>query len=180
MKYIALILVLTVAAPMRNWKAEQVSSSAVEEHIREVIKELPPNSLLRGELLQGARGDGVHYPWMDDMQKEGIKRVVVWVDIRFDPRGRPKQMSVDRTQYFTEYDAGGAPVSETERLKVIRASGLENQLNNLALHRAMHGAWVDVPRPKPRPFVGRTTVEFLDDEWLPMLHAPIYSACETR
>jgi ethanolamine utilization microcompartment shell protein EutL len=52
----------------------------VEKHIQQIMKELPSESLLRGLLLQGARGNGVHYAWMDELSKHGIKRVVVGVD----------------------------------------------------------------------------------------------------
>ena len=165
---IALILFLTVMIPMGSPQVERVTNPTVEEHIRELIGGLPDDSFLRHELQQGVRGDGVHYPWMDEMRKQGIKRVVVWINIRYARNGRPKQMSVNRTEYFTQYDAGGALVSDTARLNAIRASGLEKELDDLALGRAEHGFWVDVPRPRPNPFVGGFHAEFLDDEWFPI------------
>lgn len=45
----------------------------VAQHIRELMKKLPADSLLRQQLVSGARGDGVRHPWMDDMRQEGIK-----------------------------------------------------------------------------------------------------------
>ena len=123
--------------------------------------------------MGGARGDGVRYPWMDEMRQQEIKQAVVWVDIQFDGRGKPKQMKVARTEYFAQYE-GGTPISDDTRLETIRTTGLEKELTSLGLERARHGSWVDLPRPKPRSLIGGTQVQFLDDEWLPALSGSGY------
>ncbi len=174
MAAIAAILILTLAAQTTNLHPGPVTSPAVEQHIRELINELPADSQIRRQLLQGSRGNGVHYPWMDEMQKQEIKKVIVWVAISFDRRGRPKKMNINHTEYFVQYDAGETPVSDAIRLNAIRAAGLEKQLDNLALQRTAKGFWLDVPRPRPHPFVGGAEVEFLDDEWLPVPNVPIF------
>ena len=166
MLLLALILVLGGAVAVDGPQSKHESSVAVEQHIREVVGELPANSLLRGELLHGLRGDGVRYPWMDEMREQGVKQVVVWIGISFNGRGRPKRVDMKRTQYFTQYD-GGEPVLSADRLNAIRASGLEKKLDTLALDRAAHCVWVDVPRPRPHPFVGGAKQTFYDDGWLP-------------
>jgi len=84
-------------------------------------------------------------------------------------------MKVNRAEYFAQYEAR-TPISDNTRVDAIRASGLEGELNIIALEKARHGFWFDVPRPKPHPFVGGTHVEFLDDEWLPSLSTPLYYA----
>jgi hypothetical protein len=173
---VTIILALLISfAQAAGSQAETKSSPVVEAHIRGIIAELPTDSDLRRGLLQGARGNGVHYPWMDEMRRQGIKRVVIWIDISFDHKGRPKKMNVNRTEYFTQY-AGGTPISDNTRVDAIRASGLEGELNTIALEKAKHGFWLDVPRPKPHPFIGGTQTEFLDDEWLPALSAALYYA----
>src|SRR5258708_14045458 len=88
-----LVLLITLIAQTTHSQMETANSPAVEEHIRDIVRELPADSALRRNLLQGARGNGVHYSWMDDMRKQGIKRAIVWVDIRFDSKCRPKKMS---------------------------------------------------------------------------------------
>jgi hypothetical protein len=113
---IAIFFMLAIGAPAGTSQARPATSPAVEEHIRQTIKELPPNSLLRRALLQGARGDGIHYPWMDLMHREGVKRAIVWVGIRFDHRGRPKQIRLSKVQYFTEYAGEGSEVTDPARL----------------------------------------------------------------
>ena len=170
-----LLLLMTFVAQATHSQMKTQQSPAVEDHIRDIIKQLSPDSDLRRNLLQGARGNGVRYAWMDDMRKLGVKRAVVWIDIRFDSKGRPKKMSLNRTEYFEQYE-GGMPISDDTRLGTIRASSLEKELTTLGLERAKHGSWVDVPRPNPHPFIGGTDTEFLDDEWLPALSGVGYYA----
>jgi hypothetical protein len=166
-------IISTVAAPKAQVTHEP--DPVVEQHIRSIIKELPDKSALRQELLSGARGNGTHQPWMDDMRREGVKRAIVCIDIHFDRHGRPKQMVAKRTEFYAEY-GGSPPVSDAERLKAIRSSGLKQTLDDLALQRAADGAWTDLPRPKPQPFDGGTRLELFDDEWLPTPSAPLYCA----
>src|SRR6266446_10287493 len=117
-----LVLLIALIAQPTHSQMETANSPAVDEHIRGVIRELHADSALRRNLLQGARGNGLHYSWMDDMRKLGIKRAVVWIDIRFDSKGRPKKMSVSRTEYFAQYE-GGMPISDKTRFETIRATG---------------------------------------------------------
>ncbi len=166
---------MTLVAQTTQTQVQMANSPAVEEHIRDIIRELPADSALRRNLLEGARGNGVHYSWMDDMRRLGIKRAVVWIDIRFNRKGRPKKTTLNRTEYFAQYE-GGTSISDMKQLNAIHASGLDKELNTLALDRAGHGAWTDVPRPRPHPFIGGTQVQFLDDEWLPALSGALYYA----
>jgi len=176
-KTILILLVALLAQPACS--QEKANSPEVEAHILDVIKELPADSDLRRSLLQGARGIGVHYRWMDDMRKQRIRRAVVLINISFDSKGRSREMSFNKTGYFTQYEER-VPISDGTQLEEIRMSGLEKELSTIALEKAKHGAWVDVPRPKPRPFVGGTQIEFLDDEWLPALTVAMYYAGNPR
>ena len=149
-------------------QTEVKQNTEADQHIHNIINELPPNSGLRHVLVEGARGNGVHYSWMDELRSNGIKRVIVTVAITFDRNGRPKQLRTDSVEYFSQYD-GGTAISDSDRLSAIRASGLQKQLETLALEEAPHGMWTDVPRPAPKPFIGSTQIQFYDDEWLPGL-----------
>jgi hypothetical protein len=148
---------------------------SVEQHISDVERELPAESQLRRELLNGARGNGIRKPWMDDMRKQGIKRAVIQVAIHFKRNGRPKQMIVKQVKFYTTYD-DGTPISDIAKLNMVSSSGLEQTLKDIALQRATDGFWVDVPRPRPKPFDGGTVVKFFDDEWLPVLNGSMYCA----
>ena len=163
------------AVAVSNPQASRDVRPEVQQHIRALVSDLPANSLLRRDLENGAHGNGIHQVWMDDMQRENIKRAVVWVSMHFDRHGKPKQMRIERIEYFTQYENGGR-VLQTERLRSIRARGLEQKLTAVALQNAAHGFWVDVPRPRPRPFIGAAAVEFFDDEWVPTRSAPSYCA----
>jgi hypothetical protein len=176
-KTIVILLAVLLAQPACS--QEKANSPAVEAHIRDVLTELPADSDLRRNLLDGARGNGVRYRWMDDMRKQGIRRAVVLIDISFDSRGRPRNTSFNRTEYFAQYGER-FPISDGTQLKTTRTSGLEKELTTIALEKAKHGSWVDVPHPKPRPFVGGTQIEFLDDEWLPAVSVAVYFAGNRR
>jgi hypothetical protein len=165
---LALALALCVALATGIFQNDHVGNEAAEQRIQQVITGLPSGSWLRSALLQGARGNGIRYPWMDELRGRGIKRASLFVDITFDRHGRPKQTAASHTEFFVQYD-GGMPISDSERLAEIRESGLEKQLESLALQEAAHGFWLDLPRPRPKPFVGSAHVEFFDDEWLPRL-----------
>jgi hypothetical protein len=166
-------LLITLTAQATHAQTEAANTAAVEDHTRDIIRGLPLDSVLRRNLLQGARGDGIHHPWMDEMRKQGIKRAVAWIDIEFDSKGRPTKISLNRTEYFGQYE-DGTPISNNVRLSTIRTIGLERELDALALEKARDGFWVDLPRPKPQPFLGGTQVVFLDDEWLPVPSHPSY------
>ena len=175
----AFIMTVTCAVGVGAMTQSQTAHDAspeTERYILEVVRNLPADSSLRQQLVNGARGTGIRYAWMDAMHQEGIRRAVVWVNINFDRRGKPKQIRFERVEYFPDYDSKRR-VLNFAQLGSIRASGLEQRLADLAVQKAAHGAWVDVPHPRPRPFVGATKVEFFDDEWLPA-NPPLYCAGE--
>ena len=161
------LIALIAAFPKSAAQAQGSVPADVDKHLHEVAQELPPDSPLRGEILTGVHGSGVRDAWMDEMTRMGIKEVNVSVDITFAHNGHPKHLMVSRVQYFSQYD-GASPILDAPKLEAIRASGLENQVKTVALERAGHGFWVDVPRPRPKPFVGGVDIELFDDEWLPV------------
>ena len=134
------------------------------EHIRKVIAALPEGSALRSMLERGDKGDGVHYPWMDKMRKEGIRRALV--QSTFVWRGKPTDVRFSRIVYFSKYDRNCSQVSEPQRLSRIRASGLAEELGEEAAKRTINGHWFIVDSRHPTEH-GVSFVELLDDEWLP-------------
>ena len=146
---IAIVLTLSLGAAASNPQSLSKLPPAAQEHIRQLMNELSPDSDWRRAFLSGAHGDGAPKPWMADMRHAGVKRALVWVAIDFDRRGKPKRMRIQRTDYFTAYD-DASKVLDTKSLTVVRTSGLEQKLVSIALDEAAHGFWTDVPRPKPR------------------------------
>jgi len=179
---IAIALTLALRAVASDPHSPSDVPPAVQDHIRQLINELLPDSNLRRDLLNGAHGDGVEKPWMIHMRQEGVKRALVWVSVAFDRCGKPKRMKVYRTDYFTTYE-GASEALDAKRVTSIRTIGLEQKLTSVALENTAHGFWIDVPQPKPHPFVGGAKVEFFDDEWIPIAKAPMYCTgtnCEKR
>jgi len=130
-----------------------------------------------GAASGGARGEGVHQAWMDDLSRQGIKRAVGWVEIDFKRNGKPKRARIYRIELFTRYE-GCERVLDAERLDILRTTGVLEKVGSAALEKAAHGYWIDVPKPEPHPFVGAARMVFFDDEWLPALWAPLYCAGE--
>ncbi len=158
-----------------NSQAPAKTNPDAERKIAEIMKDLPSGSSLSQRLTHGARGDGVHHAWMSDMQRQSIRRILVLLRISFNHSGRPKTLAIESIEYFADYD-GRQQIKDGVRLTEIRTSGLEKEMADLALERAKHGAWLDVPRPRPRPFIGAAVVEFFDNEWLPVFQSPLYCA----
>jgi len=147
-------------------EVRHVPDAAAQEHIRQVIDSLPVDSSLRRTLEAGRFGNGIHEPWMDDMRREGVKEVALEV------RGRwleffgfsPKKVA--RILYRSKYEGPKAQITDSAWLGRIRASGLEQELEAVALGRAkratpmrMHWDWTIWER-------GSTHVYLFDDEWL--------------
>jgi hypothetical protein len=143
----------------------QLSNAAVEQHVRGLIESLPSGSRTRWYMQEGARGDGIHYSWMDTMQRLGVRRV----DVRttFVGRGKPKNVKVTKVVYFSKYDHNCSQINDVERLALIRASGLPEQLGQAAIEHTVKAHWLLMDGRRSRHGVG--IVHLLDDEWVPHL-----------
>jgi hypothetical protein len=160
-----LIATLLLLHPFLHGCSQGVSSPIqVGEHIRKVIESLPPDSRLRLDLEEGARGNGVHYPWMNLMQKEGVRRVLVVVS--FDWDGHAQNMKVNRLVFYNKYDTDCAQITDERVLDRIRTSGLEQQLEQFAISRTSSSKWYSVD-DKRKHARGMNRVYAFDDEWLP-------------
>ena len=92
--------------------ADGISPTA-HEHIRELIASLPSGSRVREAPEEGARGDGVRYPWMDGMRRAGIKRAFVRTEFVW--RGKPTDVRVSRIVYFSGQRPRAAIADSHER-----------------------------------------------------------------
>ena len=162
-----LVLLCTNGQPLwpqaiRTEKAGN-NSSSVQEHIRELISSLPARSQIRKVLEKGARGDGVHYAWMDKMREEGVKRVLVRTEFIW--HSRPTEIHVTRIVYFSKYDSDCGQISDPEWLARIRASGLEDELGKVAIQHTLKAPWFGIHNRRPTKH-GAGYIELFDDEWL--------------
>jgi len=76
MSIVAIGMLHTCLGCNTNQKREK--PVADEQHIQQLILELPLGSQIRAGMEEGARGEGVHYPWMDRMKDLGVQREIVF------------------------------------------------------------------------------------------------------
>ena len=160
---------------------------APEAPIRQLIVSLSPKSVWRKMLEQGARGDGIRRPWMDEMRKQGINLAVVtfefdWLHGGYGLKNLHNWRLVSM-KYFTGYGSlstlASDPVSDLGRLSAARASGLQSTLEAVALARAKRGIWVEDPghqHPPRQTGTGYRWVILAENEWLPVQMFPWFAA----
>jgi hypothetical protein len=188
-KFSVALLAAIVLSPGENTG----SSVPSQEHVKQVILSLPPDSEMRHDLERGDRGDGVHYPWMDRMKQLGAKRTRISLDFTWSTwRGRPVDIRVRRIALYNSYDEDCGQISNPERLTLIKKAGLEGELERFAIEETAKSRWQYIDKPGTN-FVasvllpvlcfvakdtstgkracatqqGLATVELFDDEWLP-------------
>jgi hypothetical protein len=100
-----------------------------------------PAESLRSEQGEHTKPDGIHYPWMDDMRRQGVKRA--WVVLDTGLSGPPKNWEICEVAYYSRYDRVGSQIIEPGWLGRIRKSGLADELNRVALDRAPLTPWAE-------------------------------------
>lgn len=171
---IVTILALALSSVMAQTPVSQAQSASpsAEENVRKLIASLPPISGWRRLLEQGARGDGIHHVWMDEMSDDGVKLAVF--NFEFDWTERGKKLTNWRLvseEYYADYDLRRL-ISSAERLDKIRSTGLQKTLGNVALARAMKGNWVEYPADDRG--TGYRQIFLADNEWLPVQLSPFF------
>ncbi|PYU23021.1 MAG: hypothetical protein DMG32_16890 [Acidobacteria bacterium] len=157
--------VISFAVACHSSRPQRKSDPNAEEHVRQLIKSLPPGSEIRHRLEVGDRGDGLHYTWMDDMRGQGVKRALV--ESHFVWFFRPLHLQVVRVMYCREYDCADVQITDPLKLQRIRDSGLEQELKQVAMQQTKgSGWWFEVPR-QPLCKHSASYVWLSDDEWLP-------------
>jgi len=178
--FVVIVAALAASAGCRQHAEEQPRVTPQgEEHVRSVVQMLPADSDMRRSLEQGERGAGIHHPLMDAMKRQGIKRAEVRLEFNVPfhiPHiwpGRPGKFTAVRTLYFDKYDRDCAQVTSPERLAALRASGLEQELQNYAREQAQNAPWF-IFEHVPSASHGVSTIDLMDDEWLPRVPSFLY------
>jgi hypothetical protein len=144
-----------------------VTSQPDQGHIGQVILSLPTDSEMRSYLERGDRGDGVHYPWMDQMKELGVKRARVFLDFTWSAwRRHPVDIGFRRIALYKSYDGNCAQITDPEQLKLIENAGLRPELERFAAAETAKSHWFYIDK-RPLANHGLATVELFDDEWLP-------------
>ncbi len=176
--YTLLILILFLLIGNQQGVPTGSVSQEPRDQIQNLIDSLPSGSHLRYELSDGGHGDGTRFPWMDDMARQGVRRV--FVEGHFVWRGAAKDISVVRLIYSSRYAAECAQITDPASLAQIRSSGLEETIRQVAIQRIARTAWsrVDFPSQIDGDH-GVSYDELFDDERLPT-HAPVFQNIDTH
>lgn len=162
----AILIASWVWAPNASTQQRRDPDAGGQEQIGRLIESLPVGSRVRQEMEKGARGNGIHYAWMDQMRQEGLKRALVRTEFVW--RGKPTGVKVSRIVYFSDYDSDCAQISDPGRLSRFSSSGLKAALDKLAVERTVAASWPLIHK-RDRTKRGIATIEFFDNEWLPPL-----------
>lgn len=100
-----------------------------------LIVQLPACSVLREQLLQRPSHIGIDENYMRDMRAYGIKRIIVEVQATRS-HGQPQNLRIVRKLYFSKYDGKDSQVINSERLRQIGSSDLDQIVTRIALERA--------------------------------------------
>ena len=162
------------------------ASPSSEGAVRPLKESLPPNSVWRNMLEHGAKGDGIHRPWMDEMHEQGVKLAALTYEFDWVKGGAGlsnlKNWRLVSTAYFTDYDhLDSQRILDPGQLGDISASGLESRLEAVALEQAKQGIWVEDPGHQHPPRLtgtGYKAVFLADNEWLPVQMFPWFGQYE--
>lgn len=154
-------------ASSQSLNTSRAASQSNDEHIRRVLERLEPDNTLRYALESGKRGSGVHYTWMDEMRRRGIKQASF--RIRFSRC--PKQVNIEivDAKYLQRYYRFDAKIDDESELKQITESGLDDALTDEILIRAQANLNQRAGAFRLKRLCGTLYLNLLDDELLPIL-----------
>jgi hypothetical protein len=186
------LLLLGFSAEARR---QTMPDAAAEIRIRQVITSLPPDSSLRRSLeqeylnngLQKRLNDlngltpneslrasmqerllavGVHYPWMDDMKRFGVKIAMFEVHGTQQKTTGFRPLSVGHVIYRKAYDGPHSQITSENELQLIRAKGLEEELQRAAFEKAKRAISIVIDSPLRDDEPCSANIYLFDEEWL--------------
>jgi len=182
----ALLLLCLGPWPQGQPAGPATVNAAQEGAVRRLMESLPAKSEWRDMLKQGARGDGIRQPWMDEMRNEGVKLAVFTFEFQWIRGGAGlknlKSWTLASAEYFNDYDyQTSQPITDTLSLASIEACGLQSRLEAVALARAKRGIWIEDPghqHPPRKTGTGFKQVLLAESEWLPVQMFPWFGEYE--
>ncbi len=130
----ALLSITLVLLSARALLPEKVS----QQDVQDLLKELPEHSWLRSRLAvwviqhSDMRQGASEEPYLQGMRQEGIKRAYFELSSIW-RAGKPQDVRVISRLYFDKYDGPHAQIADQRSIDAIRASGLENLLDRVAI-----------------------------------------------
>ena len=132
-----------------------------------LIQSLDKSNILRDALEQGQRGNGIHYFWMSEMKKFGVKQVSYSFNFEMN-ENVVTITTVNDIAYHPVYYQYDIFITDEAKLKEISRSGLDEILKAEAVKRARNFL-EDVINKKNSSAKGIVYINLLDDERLPIL-----------
>lgn len=164
----------------QQWQLTPTSGQSSREHLKQIIESLEADNTLRRALERGDRGNGIHYEWMDKMRAQSIKQASF--RIRFQWRKQSNRLKIIDTKYLSNYYRFDTFIENQERIEEIRSSGLEQELRDEILRRAVINLTQRTDAAKSNQLCGTLYLNLLDEEILPILDEPpdVDSECKTK
>jgi hypothetical protein len=164
--FVLLLLLSATLCEKLGGAQAQTTHAAQDANIQHLIESLPPDSQYRDMLKRGARGDGVHHPWMDAMRTEDMRLAVFTFEFAWAEKGRElKDWEPVERRYFHDYD-GSDPLTDSQQLGRIETTRLDRELEEAALSQAKSASWLEYPSEERG--TGYRRVYLADNEWLPV------------
>jgi hypothetical protein len=145
---------------------KQKPDEATEKRLAEIAASLPVDEPVRQLLEDGFRANGIHKQWMDAMKGQGVKQVLIDVKGTWYMKIGFRPDKVVRVVYRTEYSSPGSQIVEDTRLEALQKSGLQHQLETVAIEESKQAAWMRIDY-NPVSLGGHAHVCLADDEWVP-------------
>jgi hypothetical protein len=146
------------------------SASVQGSDIDTIVSALPGANAMRAAWEAGKRGDGIHRAWMDQMRAQGVKEA--WIVVYTGLRHIHSDAEVLTSSFYNGYTGGASQIVDSGSLRRIRESGLEAELDAVAIGRALESPWYDENTTK-------IPVQLFDNEWLPAT-TPSFGAAQHR
>ena len=177
MNFFAISLALLLGPGFQQARVPSSPNATAEDQVRRLIESLPAGSRWRDMLQHGARGEGIHHPWMDDMRRQEVKLAIFTFEFAWTQRGKQrKDWTMVGSEYFLDYDRS-EPITDEGQLAQLRSDGgLEQHLEMAALAKAKTAHWFESPAEESG--VGYRQEYVADNEWLPVDLTPFLGPYE--
>ena len=155
-----------------NCKAED------KERAKLIAQKIELGSRIKFAVENNDFGDCVHYTWMDEMRKLGIKRVAAV--LRFVWKDKIEKLEITKISFSQTYEEFNPESEDKKLLKQIETSGLKKHLEDEILERAKKHVFILIEsleknykegllkkEPKGK-ITGTLFHHLLDDEVLPV------------
>lgn len=160
-----------------SFYAQSDCGAESRERAKVAVQKLEADNRLRFAVENGSFGNCVHYAWMDEMRRLGVKQVAATLDFVWNDK--IEKLEIKQISFFGTYYRYDTKIKDRKILAEIETSGLKKRLEEAILERARSHVPVLIEslkdnysrgllkkEPKGR-ITGTLYHDLLDDEALP-------------